>query len=256
MRITPTIRACCFFHLALVSCQSSQSVPVETPAITDTRPGLILFIPGITNRPGEFRWTTRGLRDAGIDDEFEILRWDHASINPLRNLTDLDANRRRASVIANRIADIHAKGAYGRISLVAASGGAGLALMAVEQLQSDAMLDRLVLMAAAVSCNYDLSIVLSHCRNGLVNFYSPNDLIVSLGTVAFGTMDRSHVISAGHRGFHLSDPSQDAVVRQIVWKPSWRQWGHEGGHIGYRSRGWASEILAPMLTMPIAPVGG
>src|SRR5690606_31690513 len=115
------------------------------------------------------------------------------------------------------------------------------------------------LCAAAVSPQYDLSRVISRCRNGVVNFYSRGDwFILGFGTKSFGTIDRVKCDAAGRVGFQTEDGRLKTIsgLTQIAYDPSWVWLGHNGGHFGGLSRRWASEVLAPIIDPPRSDLDG
>ena len=104
------------------------------------------------------------------------------------------------------------------------------------------MIDRLVLVAAAISPDYHVEKRLApHVRQVIVNFYSRLDQTVNVGTALFGTIDRAHTASAGHTGFRLDDPK----LVQIRWKPGMIWSGHLGTHVFYCSGAWQRKYLLP-----------
>jgi len=124
-----------------------------------------------------------------------------------------------------------------------------MAIFVCEALPKEVQVDRVILLAAAISPEYDLTPTLAHCRSGLVNFYSEGDWFdAGILTTLFGTMDRKHTATAGRLGF-LDSKGQLATgngLTQIAWRPAWRKLGHHGGHPGWASRAWAREVLAPL----------
>lgn len=215
-----------------------------------TKAGTIFMIPGIVGQPSDLSGMRDGLRDAiasaHIHYEVEIIPWETSALQPIRNLTDYEANKVRARRIAERLTAASRNSPERELILVGNSGGGGLAVMAVEMLPEDVMLDRLILTAAAVSNDYDLSLVRSRCRV-IENFYSRADGIVGWGTSLFGTIDRKNTLSAGHTGF--IDGSGNLLkadrLRQHEWRIDWLKYGHSGSHLGYRARKWAEVVLAP-----------
>ena len=150
----------------------------------------------------------------------------------------------RAQRIAARIADYHREYPDQPVTLIGYSGGGGLAVMATEALPKDILLDRLILVGAAVAPDHDLSGVLPRCAHGVINFYSAADwFILGVGTQVFGTIDRKYTSSAGHVGFLDGDGKlrEAPGLTQIAWEPAWINAGHDGGHIGwlaYNPRDW------------------
>ena len=85
--------------------------------------------------------------------------------------------------------------------LVAQSGGAGVAVFAVEALPPGAMVDGVVLLGEALSPTYNLAKALAKTRKGILNSHSSKDsVILNWGTHLFGTTDRQFTRAAGCAG--------------------------------------------------------
>lgn len=224
----------------------------DSPRLTETstqKRGIVIMLPGIEGNGWQFAGTIHGLKDAGLKDDIEIIPWGTNFFGPLDNLTNLVANKKRAQGIAERIIQIKKESPDRHITIIGLSGGGGLAMLTLEVLPKDMQVDKVIVLCAAVSNNYDLARALPHCREKLINYYSPLDGIVGWGTSIFGTIDRKRCISAGHSGFldvH-GKPCCDEKLSQICWVPAWKQFGHYGGHIDYLSEAWAREVLAAQI---------
>ncbi len=237
---------------ALAACGcggSAESIRIAKSQEAGPARGTIVLIPGVEGGTWQLMGVRAGLRDAGIDDEIVMLDWETPPFWSIVNLTDLAANRRRARRFADRIAAIHAEKPDRPLSLLGFSGGGGLALMTLECLADGIMVDRLVLCAAAISPEYDLSGARGRVRERIINIYSPRDGVVGWGTATFGTIDRRKCVSAGHCGFLDASRSvrKEPWLEQISWEIAWQEHGHYGGHVDYLSRRWARAILAPLL---------
>ncbi len=211
--------------------------------------GAVVMLPGIAGEGWQLTGTIAGLRDAGVDQSIEIIPWGTIPIHPLQHLVDLPANLKRAKRIAARLAELKQQRPDSPVTLIGVSGGGGLAVLSVEALPGDIRIDRLVLVAAAISRDYDLAKVRARCRDKVISFYSKADSVVGIGTEVFGTIDRKQVWSAGYCGFVDEGGRllEHDWLDQIPWDRSWISHGHFGGHIGYSSRLWARHILAPYL---------
>jgi len=221
--------------------------------------GCVFMIPGVEGTTWQFGGTVRGLRQAGVDCRIEPIAWGKHPFRQLHNLCALSSNRKRAEDIANRIAAYKASHPDAPVTLIGYSGGGGMAVLTAEALPPGVMLDRLILVAAAISPRYDLSRALEHTRNGLINYYSPRDwAFLGLGTGVFGTIDRRWGSSAGRVGFQdeVGRLIQSPRIVQIRWQREWIDLGHNGGHIGWLSPRWARTVLASHLREPLkAPAG-
>jgi pimeloyl-ACP methyl ester carboxylesterase len=216
--------------------------------------GEVLLIPGIAGQESHLRGVRQGLREAGLSRDIDVFTWGSSPLLAIRNLMDLPANRKRAEEMAARLVAFRREHPNEPLTLVGFSGGGGLAILCAEILPDGIMLDRIILVAGAISQDYDLSKVLSHCKDGLINFYSDRDAIVGWGTAVFGTIDRKQVFSAGHSGFvdEAGRLRRQEKLVQIPWSPAWTQYGHYGGHIGYLSPSWARHILAAQIDPSLA----
>jgi pimeloyl-ACP methyl ester carboxylesterase len=211
--------------------------------------GYVVMLPGVENSPWQFHGTIRGLREAGIDLAFDIVEWGDGS-DSLENLRDLARNQERARRIAFQLAGYQVSYPDRPVTLIGYSGGAGIAALAAESLPESVCLERLILIGAALSPDYDLSKARSQCRRGVVNFYSERDRwILGLGTLWFGTIDRRKTPSAGCQGFRDSSGAllDFPDLLQAAWRPDWARLGHRGNHVGWLSSRWAREVLADYL---------
>lgn len=150
------------------------------------------------------------------------------------------------------------------VYLVAKSGGSGAVIKALEQVPPGCV-DRVVLLAPALSPGYDLAQALRGVRRELFVFWSPLDVVVlGAGTRIFGTIDRIRSVSAGLVGFRnpsyrgsdlnaknrtadMCDPAGYAKLRQIRWRPRMIRTGYFGGHLGPDSPAFLKLYVAPLL---------
>jgi pimeloyl-ACP methyl ester carboxylesterase len=135
------------------------------------------------------------------------------------------------------------------IHLVCHSSGAAVVLSAAEDLPPGSV-DRIVLLAPAVSSGYNLRPALACAREGIDCFYSPWDLTsCSLGLV--GTTDGCHLPSAGCLGFTSVVDGQGGRgyqnLRQHRWSVAMREVGHFGGHYGCTHFGFFQAYVVPLL---------
>ena len=239
--LTVVLAAAC----GLAGCAQSQP-----PSREQLERGYVVLLPGVEGGAWQLTDTIRGLRDGGVDLAVDPVDWGQRPFGSLANLTDLAANRQWARKIAELILQYRTEHPRQPITLVGFSGGGGLAVLVAEALPENVTLDRLILIGAALSPDYDLSKPLAHTRGKLINFYSELDwLPLGIGTAWFGTIDRKYTESAGRVGFRTIDKhlvSSDRV-EQIAWRPDWIRLGHDGGHVGWLWRAWAREVLAPCI---------
>lgn len=218
--------------------------------------GLIYIFPGIEGGPWQIKEPAAAFRAAGVVAAMEVHDW--SKLNWFDNLLNLPANRAAAKQIARRITDYTARHPTQPVHLVGYSGGGGLALMVVEALPSQVMIDNLVLVQAATSPRYRLDAALRHVRGKLVNIHCESDwFTLGVGTTIMGTMDRQFTPSAGKDGFDLTAAVRDETLRGRVVQKGWTaesfRAGHWGGHLDMIGFGFNRELVAPWLIATAPP---
>ena len=209
----------------------------------------LLHLPGISGYHWVDRQLLAGLRDGGFAGEVEVRDWpgDDPGLAAL-----LARKRNRAE--AKRVADLIERRARehpgDRIVLTAHSGGAGILLWALEGLPKDVTVDTVLLIAPAVSPDYDLTEALGHVRGKVYALSSPLDIVLGPGTRAFGTIDGVNCDAAGRCGFTPPDGADEEQYEKLVqmpYDPKWMRLGNLGDHIGPMGRRFAQEVLAPLV---------
>jgi pimeloyl-ACP methyl ester carboxylesterase len=213
------------------------------------------MLPGIESGAWQLERPVYGLRDAGVDQAIRIIEWGDRPLGSLSNLVSYERNLERARSIANEIADYQRCYPGRPVTLVGYSGGAGIAVLAAERLPENTQVDRLILLAAALSRQYDLRRAQERCSGAIINCYSHLDwFVLDLGTRLLGTIDRKMTTAAGKCGF---DPARlPGRVQQVAWIPQWRRLGNDGGHAGWLGQVWSRELLARWIPPPYSSASG
>jgi hypothetical protein len=192
------------------------------------------------------------IQEANLCLRIERVNWSHGRYRPLSDLLTHSHHRAcgeqlATQVLAQRQADPDAP-----IFLVAHSAGAAVVLAAAECLPVGTV-ERIILLAPAVSCTYDLVPALRCSRQGIDSFYSKHDQVLSTFVVVCGTADRSWQPSAGWLGFDA--PAESCTkLRQYPWSSDLISTGYYGGHYGCRTVGHLRERVVPLLiAMPPSP---
>jgi pimeloyl-ACP methyl ester carboxylesterase len=218
--------------------------------VSSARATWLLHLPGIAGSQRLDAGFVSALKQAGVTDAVEIYDWTDGRPG-LASLFAYDGNRRQARVVARQLARYRANHPAEPIILTCHSGGAGIAVWALEALPEGVRIDTLVMVAPALSPGYDLSKALSHVRGRAIVFSSTyDDLILGWGTTIFGTIDRLHVSAAGRFGFvrpGVADAGQYAKLVPVPYDAAWLLLGNLGDHIGPMFRPFAREVIAPML---------
>lgn len=225
---------------------------------------MVYVLPGIEGPSRINRNIVRGLLDGGIEGAVEIFDWS-TTAGPFGwyvHLTDIRRHRVEAFRLARRIVRYQRAYPDRPIFLVAHSGGAGIALSAVEILPETAGVDGVILLAAAVSPQRDLSRALTQTRRGIWNFHSLRDFgFLVVGTTLFGTIDRQHRPSAGALGFDLPENADDdrraLYTEKLHEVPYAKEMSHDGNlgtHNGWTRRTFVANWIAPIILDQPSPV--
>ncbi len=138
------------------------------------------------------------------------------------------------------------------IYLVAHSAGTGVVLNAAESLPPESI-ERIILLAPAVSCTRDLRGALTASRLGVDVFYSYADWwYLGMAVTLVGTSDRHWSAAAGRVGFQpLICCPEDGLLyeklRQYPWDENLSWTGHKGGHYGAYQPGFLKLCVLPLL---------
>jgi pimeloyl-ACP methyl ester carboxylesterase len=218
--------------------------------------GYTIILPGIEGTSWFNISIARGLIDAGHPAAIEINDWT-TGYWPMfvYHLMAFERNREQARIIAGKIVAYQERYPGRPVTLIGHSGGAAMAVLVLEALPEDKKVTQAVLLAGALSPDYDLSKALAHTERGISNFYSGGDaLYLIAGTLALGTIDRKHSISAGAIGFripaNLSDEDRawyESMLHQEPYRLEMSRAFHFGGHFGPVNRRFVAEWVAPRL---------
>lgn len=205
--------------------------------------GRLIVLPGVGNTRFHLEGFVTRIERQSPHLEVEVRPWGV----PLLALHNLRAEQRNLGVAAELAAEIAAwRRAHPDelMYLLGYSGGGGIATLVAAGLPEDVSIDRLVLVAPAISPDYPLAErVLPHVEDFVVNYASARDLQVGWGTRVFGTIDRVEAESAGAVGFASASPR----VLQWTWTPAELGLGHRGNHLSYLGRRWQTARLLPAL---------
>jgi pimeloyl-ACP methyl ester carboxylesterase len=191
------------------------------------------------------------VREAGVPMCVERVNWQRGLFRPIRDLVNHRNHREQGALLAARVLAYRMEHPADRIVLVGHSAGAAVVLAAAECLPPGSV-DRIVLLAPAVSAGYDLGAAFAASREGVDSFNSPRDGVLATYVMAFGTADRKWRPSAGWVGFRSpADDTMTAMLRQHTWRPSDVTRGYFGGHYGPTTKWFLRESVLPL----VAPAG-
>jgi pimeloyl-ACP methyl ester carboxylesterase len=200
-----------------------QPVAADPPALP--RPGVVFVVGGIGGLDPLNMWVPAVLPMAGIHHEMRNFPWTHGIGHLFLDLQDRPHLLAKGRELASAVQAIKAADPDRPVYLLGHSAGTAVSLAAAEQLPPGT-LQRIVLLSAAVSPDYDLRPALRATREGIVSFNSGCDVIfLWWGTSQFGTADRVYAASAGLNGFRVPtslDADGKALYERLIqvhWEP-------------------------------------
>ncbi|MDR3620396.1 MAG: alpha/beta hydrolase [Paludisphaera borealis] len=238
--------------------------PAPAPAPAEIRSeALVVVADGIGGFDLCGRALARVIKASGLSYTTRVVRWGHGVgrwYADLSNAANCDA---RADEVAETVRLHHDAHPGEPIFLVGKSGGCAVIVKVLERLSgSGVVVERVVLLAPALSPGYDLTKALGSVRRDVSVFWSPLDVIIlGAGTRIFGTSDRVWCSGAGRVGFlrpkaGTDDPARVAAykkLRQIRWSPRMSSTGYLGGHLGPDSPRFLKKYVVPLLRVEPPP---
>ena len=247
----------CALTCLLVSIAPSLAeVPATNQPTVDFSNTWLLHLPGIGGELPIDHDMTDGLKDAGWAGPITIYDWTEHDPG-LDALLARKRNEREAAKVAKMIEEKLAKDPTLKITITSHSAGTGIAIWALEKLPEGMKVEQVLLLASAISPDYDLSKALSHVRGKMYSFYSANDtLVLGAGTKMFGTVDGKNSVAAGLIGFTQPKGASDEEYAKLVQRPWLKQWmafDNVGSHIGCMSELFGEKVLGPLLIKGLGP---
>jgi pimeloyl-ACP methyl ester carboxylesterase len=246
----------CFLSLLLgiasiSSAQATRPDPPDDVMAQIARKGpLLLHLPGI----GGPRWCDQhlmsGLRYGGVFANQVLYDWTENQPG-IHALQAYEQNHDEAAKVAEMLAAHASADPDSTIYLTAHSGGCAIAVWALEKLPDNVKVHTALLLAPALSPDYDLTPALRHVSDKMIVFTSTLDTVVLFtGTKLFGTMDGQHAPAAGFSGFAQppgADSGEYRKLHQYPYRYSWEQYGDYGEHIGATAPLFAQWVIAPLI---------
>lgn len=229
-------------------------VSLRTPERLDR--GLILILPGIEGESFINHSIAWGLADAGVDAAIEIFDWTTGLILLFPyHLRGARRHRRQADRLAQRIVEYRAAHPGKPVHLIGHSGGGAMSLLALAALPEGVTVTSAILLAPAISPQFEMRTALTRSERGVWNFRSSFDLLFEgIGTVLLGTVDGRHTPAAGVCGFREPfglDEAGRTLYREklhtVPFTAGMITAFHFGGHLGSSNRVFVAEYVAPLI---------
>ncbi|HTU22579.1 MAG TPA: alpha/beta hydrolase [Gemmataceae bacterium] len=223
------------------------------PAAEPVSAGTVFVVGGVGGLDPLQASAPWALPHAGVPHRIEVFPWTHGMLRPLRDLQDVRYLLKQADRLAEAVLEEQARHPGRPIYLLGHSAGAALILAASEKLPP-ASVERMILLAAAVSPTYDLRPALRATRREVIAFSSTYDrLCLDWCTSLFGTADRVYGPAAGLDGFRepddLDEEGRGAYRRlvQVPWHLGMIWQGTDGLHNGACMPIFLTHRIAPWL---------
>jgi pimeloyl-ACP methyl ester carboxylesterase len=253
--MAPTLSRVRYLWLVLPLVSGCAGVPARVESYAPPVParGIVIVADGAGGYPTASRSITAAAEQCRLPLFVRTFDWSNGRLRPLADMRDGEHSRCQAEVLACEVNRYRASYPGVPISLVGFSAGSVVVLGAAERLPANA-LERIVLLAPAVSTAYDLRRALLSARGGMDVFTSQRDrLWLGLGTGVVGTADGTRDPAAGRVGFQPPAlcPGELALagrLRQHPWDPGVAWTGNEGGHSGTLGQTYLKAYVVPLLT--------
>jgi pimeloyl-ACP methyl ester carboxylesterase len=220
-----------------------------TKIVSRAQPDTVIVVPGIGGDGDVYAQIIRSLRDHGSDDCLCVSDWGSTFPVFFISISSQTWHKNAERHLADQILFWRADHPNSRIALIAHSAGAGVVAGALAQLPDDVRIGPVILLAPALSPNFDLRPMLRHATIVHV-FFSPDDSFwQGLGPTIFGNYDRVHSSGAGRVGFTLADlnASETARIVQYRYQSTWKSLGNDGGHYGWMAEPFVATVLKPLI---------
>jgi hypothetical protein len=214
--------------------------------------GVVLCVPGAGGFPSICNFIQEAVEAEGAPVAVEAFEWTHGYGRILADHIDVCHTCAQGRRLAERICALKQECPHRPIYVISHSAGCAVALAATQCLPPGS-LQRLVLLAPAVSATYDLHPALTAVSCSLEVFYSRRDwAALGIGVVLAGTSDRLWTAAAGRVGFRPTvccpqDQILYAKLRQHPWEPCVAWAGNAGGHYGAYQPAFLRAYVLPLL---------
>jgi pimeloyl-ACP methyl ester carboxylesterase len=231
--------------LALIGCAGvphQDLAPAQPPhevqsALPSEAGGIVFSADGAGGFQATSNALEKALTDKGEPLTVEAVRWSHGWGRILSDEMGYQHSREAGQRLAERVAAFQAAHPQAPVYLVGHSAGAAVVLTAAENLPPDSV-ERIILLAPAVSADFDLRPALRSTRRGIEVFCSRRDWwYLGIGVALVGTADGHWRAAAGRDGFKpvvvdRPDSLLYQKLHQHCWDRSMEWTGNRGGHYG------------------------
>jgi pimeloyl-ACP methyl ester carboxylesterase len=255
--------AICGFVCLTAGCCTIGNPRLDTRALVSPERldrGYTLLLPGITGCTSTDHELIVGFARADVPSAIEMYDWTEGPWLLLSNLRGLARNRRQARKIAGKIVAYQDRYPGRPVHVIGYSGGAGMAVLALEALPPGRRVTSAILLGATLAPDYDLRLAMGHTERGIRSFYSPLDVPILMGAIALvGTTEGRHTVGAGAWGFTVPKKLRGEEREQYQGRLAQQRYtlemlacGNFGGHYGWIRPRFVQQWLVPLVSPPSA----
>jgi Serine aminopeptidase, S33 len=215
--------------------------------------GIVLVVDGAGGYQEAPRAVIAAANEARLPLYVRSFDWTLGNNLGVADMTDLTNARTQAVRLAAEIASYRKTYPDLPVYVIAHSAGAMIVLESTQCLDPDSI-ERIILLAPAVSADYDLRKALLTARSGIDVFTSKRDrLYLGLGVAMVGTADgKFGTPAAGRVGFDIPavNPTDCVLLNRLhqhPWDPSVKYTGNVGNHSGTLRPAYLKCYVLPLL---------
>ncbi len=213
----------------------------------------------VADGSGDYRTTSlavgEAVTSAGALLRVETVVWSHGYGKMYEDHVDHCNHIREGRHLASLVVAVKQACPDRAVYLVGHSSGAAVILAAAEAIPPETV-ERIVLLAPAVSSEYDLRPALRSCRQTIEVFTSKRDVgALAIATGFVGTADRRRTSAAGRIGFNpilacAGDEQLYTKLRIHPWSRAVAWTGNRGSHYGTLGKTFMQTYILPLLLRP------
>ena len=216
--------------------------------------GIVIVTNGAGGNTEASRALVTALEKSRVPLSVRTFEWTHGVGRAVTDMTDFEHAQEQGRLLAEQIITYRAAHPNTPIYLVGYSAGTHVTLEATRWLDPNTV-ERVILLAPAVSSEYDMSATLAAARQGVDVYTSQRDrLYLGTGTDIVGTADGLRgVAAAGRVGFDPPSPLDSMLamrLRQHPWNRNGAWTGNDGSHAGPLQSTYLRAYILPLLSPP------
>ena len=253
---------------AFAFCGCETTSPTFTGQLSDAAQratyGYVYYLDGAGGGTAKKNWAggvKEGIRAGGFPGAGEMFTWETGKGLMADQTEAVSKKRASAARLAREIQIFQQEYPGAPVNLLSFSAGAAVAVFALEALPESVKVDRVIMLGASISDDYDLTQALKRVRDVMIVYTSTHDKMLGDLMKFSGTADRTDAPGAGIHGFVLppgataeTQALYRAKIRTTPWTEQMKADGDHGKHFDNVKPEFVRDYVAPYLTrrQPVA----